>query len=250
VKKTGQLHSIETLGTRDGPGLRCVFFLSGCNFRCKFCQNPDTWTLKGSQKISLHALYDRLLRLLPYLQKDGGGITASGGEPSLQPGFLIELFKMAHNMELTTVLDTNGSCEPKYISRLLAVTDTVLLDVKASTKKLHKELTGGELEQVLVFGRRAAGRWARQGRPVLVLRRVLLPGINDTSEELEKFARYALSLDKQPAVELIPYHSLGAHKWKELKMKYPFAGLKPPGVKEWGRAAEFLKKKGLTVYKG
>jgi len=156
MKKTGQIHSIETLGTRDGPGLRCVFFLAGCNFKCKFCQNRDTWSQKGSEKMSLHSIYDRLLRLLPYLQKDGGGITVSGGEPALQADFVIELFKMAHGMKLTTALDTNGTCKPKYIEKLLAETDTVLLDVKASTAKLHKELTGGNLEEVLDFGRASA----------------------------------------------------------------------------------------------
>lgn len=250
MKQSGQIHSVETLGTRDGPGLRCVFFLSGCNFRCKFCQNPDTWTLKGAQKLSLNAIYDRLLRLLPYLQKEGGGITVSGGEPTRQPQFLIELFKMAHSMKLTTVLDTNGSCEEKYIRKLLAETDTVLLDVKASSEKLHKELTGGDLHSVLVFGRKTAEWWKEKGKPALVIRRVLIPKVNDSVIELRKLSNYALSLEVTPAIELIPYHRLGMHKWKELKKKYPLTKIKPPTPKEWEKAAELLRNKGLTVYKG
>ncbi|OGF50256.1 MAG: hypothetical protein A2231_04790 [Candidatus Firestonebacteria bacterium RIFOXYA2_FULL_40_8] len=250
MKKSAQIHSIETLGTRDGPGLRCVFFLSGCNFKCKFCQNRDTWSSKGSEKITLHAIYDRLLRLLPYLQKDGGGITVSGGEPSLQSDFVIELFKMAHGMKLTTALDTNGTCKPKFIKKLLAETDTVLLDVKASTLKLHKELTGGDLETVLNFGREAASGWVKRGTPKLVIRRVLLPGINDLKLEMDKLSEYALSLAKLPEIELIPYHRLGVHKWKEMKKKYPLPKLNPPTTRDWEKAAERLRAKGLVVYKG
>ncbi|OGF51142.1 MAG: pyruvate formate-lyase 1-activating enzyme [Candidatus Firestonebacteria bacterium GWA2_43_8] len=250
MKKTGQIHSIETLGTRDGPGLRCVFFLAGCNFKCKFCQNRDTWSQKGSEKMSLHSIYDRLLRLLPYLQKDGGGITVSGGEPALQADFVIELFKMAHGMKLTTALDTNGTCKPKYIEKLLAETDTVLLDVKASTAKLHKELTGGNLEEVLDFGRASAKSLAATGTPKLVIRRVLLPGINDSKEELDKLGAYAASLAKVPAIELIPYHTLGSHKWKEMGKKYPLPNLKPPTPRDWDKAAVRLRSNGIVVYKG
>ncbi|OGF45448.1 MAG: hypothetical protein A2452_08785 [Candidatus Firestonebacteria bacterium RIFOXYC2_FULL_39_67] len=250
MKKTGQIHSIETLGTRDGPGLRCVFFLSGCNFRCKFCQNRDTWSKINSEKISLNSIYDRLLRLLPYLQKDGGGITVSGGEPSLQADFVVELFKMAHGMKLTTALDTNGTCHPKYIEKLLAATDTVLLDVKASEAKLHKGLTGGMLLPVLEFGRKIAQNWAKNGTPKLVIRRVLLSGINDSKEELHNLADYALSLAKTPEIELIPYHRLGVHKWKEMGKKYPLPKLKPPSSSDWEIAAERLRAKGIVVYKG
>lgn len=250
MKKTGQIHSIETLGTRDGPGLRCVFFLSGCNFRCKFCQNPDTWSRKCSKRISLHSIYDRLLRLLPYLQKDKGGITVSGGEPTLQAEFVVELFKMAHGMNLTTALDTNGTCASPYIKKLLDVTDTVLLDVKASTLKLHKELTGGSLETVLAFGRQSARRLSEKGSPRLVIRRVLIPGINDSKNEINLLADYANSLAKIPEIELIPYHRLGVHKWKEMGKKYPLLAVKPPTVRDWEKAAEIFRKKGLIVYKG
>ncbi|MFH1073743.1 MAG: pyruvate formate-lyase-activating protein [Candidatus Firestonebacteria bacterium] len=250
MKKTGFIHSIETLGTRDGPGLRCVFFLSGCNFKCKFCQNRDTWSRKGSEKVTLNSVYDRLLRLLPYLQKDGGGITVSGGEPALQADFVIELFKMVHGMKLTTALDTNGTCAPKYVKKLLEETDTVLLDVKASTAKLHKELTGGKLEAVLNFGRVTAESWAEKGAPKLIIRRVLLPGLNDSKKELDRLADYVLSLAKVPEIELIPYHRLGVHKWKELGKKYPLPRLKPPSSRDWEKAAEILRGKGVVVFKG
>jgi len=240
----GRVHSIETLGTHDGPGLRCVFFLAGCNFRCQFCQNPDTWTQRGSQKITLDQARERLRTLLPYL-KGGGGVTVSGGEPSLQPDFVIGLFKAAHNLGLSTVLDTNGSCPGPRREAMLAESDFVLLDVKASSDPLHRELTGRPLAPVLAFGRLAA---AKPGR--LTIRRVLLPGINDTPEELDRLAAYALSLANPPEVELIPYHRLGVHKWKELGYQYPLARLEPPTTARWNRVASVLRQKGLAVKKG
>jgi pyruvate formate lyase activating enzyme len=241
----GRLHSIETLGTRDGPGLRCVFFLAGCNFRCQFCQNPDTWSARGSQRITLEQARERLEPLLPYLKQHGGGVTVSGGEPAMQADFVAGLFRLCHELGLTTALDTNGSCPGTKQHALLAVTDTVLLDVKASTEALHRKITGKPLAPTLAFGRMAA---EVKGR--LVIRRVLLPGINDSTQELDRLAEYILSLPDRPVVELIAYHRLGVHKWKELGWAYPLAQLKPPTQNQWEKAAARLKKFGLTVKRG
>jgi pyruvate formate lyase activating enzyme len=246
VKKLiGRLHSIETLGTRDGPGLRCVFFLAGCNYRCTFCQNPDTWTCRGSQQITLEQARERLEHLLPYLKQHGGGVTVSGGEPTMQVEFVIGLFKLCHELGLTTALDTNGSCPPDKRQALLAVTDTVLLDVKASAEVLHQSITGHKLVPVLEFGRLAAEKPGR-----LVIRRVLLPGINDSAEELNTLAEYARSLPDRPMIELIAYHRLGVHKWKELGWTYSLGKLKPPTQSQWTKAAARLEKFGLTVKRG
>lgn len=241
----GRVHSIETLGTRDGPGLRCVFFLAGCNFRCQFCQNPDTWTVRGSSCLTLEQARGRLEPLVPYLSRQGGGVTVSGGEPALQPAFVCGLFRIAHELGLTTALDTNGSCAPAWRRKVLGLTDTVLLDVKASHDALHRRITGKPLAPTLDFGRLAA---AQPGR--LVVRRVLLPGLNDSAEELDALADYAVSLPNPPAVELIAYHRLGVHKWRELGRPYPLAGLQPPTPSVWRRAAERLQRRGLTVMRG
>ncbi len=241
----GIVHSVETLGTRDGPGLRCVFFLSGCNFRCKFCQNPDTWTKKWSRKVSLEEAKEHLLRLYPYISKKGGGVTVSGGEPSLQADFVTGLFKLAHSLKLSTVLDTNGSCPPGKTAELLRETDIVLLDIKASTDKLHRKITGKPLKPVLKFLLEAGKSGARP-----VIRRVLLPGVNDSRLELERLASFAAMLPKKPEIELIPYHRLGEHKWKELGKKYPYKGLRTPTAKEWERAAKLLKENGLKIFMG
>ncbi|HOX08474.1 MAG TPA: pyruvate formate-lyase-activating protein [Planctomycetota bacterium] len=241
----GRVHSVETLGTRDGPALRCVFFLAGCNFRCRFCHNPDTWSARGSKRMAVSEAAERLERLIPYLRGRGGGVTASGGEPALQPAFVEGVFRAAHGMGLATALDTNGSCPPRRRRRLLAVTDVVLLDVKASEPKLHRRLTGAPLGPVLAFGRMAARIPGR-----LVIRRVLLPGVNDSPEELDALANYALSLANRPEIELIPYHRLGVHKWAELGRRYPLEGLKPPTAGKWRAAARRLETRGLVVRRG
>lgn len=225
----GKIHSLETMGTRDGPGLRCVFFFAGCGFRCKFCHNPDTFTGKGSSRMSLQDAEEKLRPLLPYLRGGEGGITASGGEPTLQPDFLRGLFRMSQRLGLTTALDTNGSCAPSRIRGILKYTNTVLLDVKASSERLHKWLTGSTLKPTLEFGRIVSERQARNASPKLVIRRVVLPGLTDTDEEMSEFTSYLKSLPVAPVVELIPYHKMGIHKWEELGIPYELANMEPPG---------------------
>lgn len=244
-KIEGRVHSVETLGTRDGPGLRCVFFLAGCNFRCRYCQNPDTWTVRGSSRMTLAEARSRLEPLVPYLRQHGGGVTVSGGEPTLQADFVVALFQLAHSLKLKTALDTNGSCALTAAKRLLAETDVVLLDVKASTEASHRALTGKPLAPVLAFGRLAAQIPGR-----LVLRRVLLPGINDSAGEIAGLTDYALSLKNVPPVELIGYHRLGVHKWRELGLTYPLQALKPPSRAHWAKIAGWLRAKGLQVLAG
>jgi pyruvate formate lyase activating enzyme len=188
---------------------------------------------------------DRLRPLLPYLRQHGGGVTVSGGEPTLQADFVQRLFAAAHLLGLTTALDTNGACAPGKREALLAVTDTVLLDVKASRDKLHRSLTGAPLAPTLAFGRLAASRPGR-----LVIRRVLLPGLNDKEDELRGLIAYALSLPHRPVIELIPYHRLGVHKWKELGLRYSLNRLRPPSAAYWQRVADRLTAAGLTVVRG
>jgi pyruvate formate lyase activating enzyme len=241
----GRVHSVETLGTRDGPGLRGVFFLAGCNFRCQYCQNPDTWTVRGSSRMTLAEARARLEPLVPYLRQHGGGVTVSGGEPTLQADFVVGLFQLAHRLQLNTALDTNGSCNLASTKRLLAETDVVLLDIKTSAEASHRSLTGQALAPVLAFGRLAARVPGR-----LVLRRVLLPGMNDSAGEIDGLAEYALSLDHVPPIELIGYHRLGVHKWRELGQPYPLASLKPPSRSHWARVANRLRARGLQVLAG
>jgi pyruvate formate lyase activating enzyme len=235
----GRIHSVETLGTHDGPGLRCIFFLAGCNFRCQFCHNPDTWTAGGSQRMTLGQARKRLEPLVPYLQ-NGGGITASGGEPLLQPEFVLGLFAIAHSLRLTTVLDTNGSCGKVWWEKILNATDIVLLDIKASTPALHKKLTAASLMPVLEFGRLAAQKPGR-----LTVRRVILPGINDTPEEQAALLAYLRTLDHPPKLEFLPYHRLGVHKWRELNLDYQLKSLRSPSPKKVKQIQGYFKAAGF-----
>lgn len=237
----GRMHSIETLGARDGPGLRCVFFFSGCNYRCKFCQNPDTWTQEGSFRISLDQAAERIGTLLPYLRQNNGGITASGGEPTMQPGFLLALFKLAHELKLHTALDTNGTCEKKYIKKVVDETDLVLLDIKACGSDLHKNLTGYSNKQVFDFG-----SYCSKFNGKLRIRRVILPGINDSENEFNLLADYIKSLENMPEIELIQYHTLGVHKWEELGIKNPLEGLKPDPA-SLKKAFRFFSSLGIKI---
>jgi pyruvate formate lyase activating enzyme len=241
----GRVHSVETFGTHDGPGLRCVFFLSGCNYRCTFCQNPDTWSCQGSSRMTLKEARTRLETLLPYLRQHGGGITVSGGEPTLQAPFVCALFELAHRLKLKTALDTNGSCSKSVARKLLAVTDLVLLDIKASEEKMHKSLTGQSLQPVLDFGRLAA-----EVPGGLTIRRVLLPRSNDSKAEIDRLIEYVVSLKNIPPIELISYHRLGVHKWKELGLSYPLKTLRPPSPAVWKRVASQLEQRGIVVFKG
>lgn len=243
----GKIHSIETLGTRDGPGLRCVFFMSGCNFRCKFCHNPDTFTTNGARLISLEEAEEKLRALLPYLRMSHGGVTASGGEPALQADFVRGLFKLTHRLGLTTALDTNGSCPYAKIKGLLSVTDTVLLDVKASTDKLHKWITGVSIKNTLQFAEATSCMQAVKGAPELVIRRVILPGINDTQIELETLSDFMLALPARPKIELLKYHTMGVYKWEELDLKYKLLNLKPPTRKQFERVVSHFAEKGFVI---
>ena len=244
---SAKIHSIETLGTRDGPGLRCVFFLAGCDFRCQFCHNPDTWTHEHARTLTLEEAEEKITNLLPYLRQRNGGVTASGGEPTLQADFVIALFDLAHRLKVTTALDTNGSCPRKKQDRLLSATDTVMLDIKASTPSVHKTLTGRPLEPVLGFARRTADLAREKDTPGLFIRRVILPGITDTPEEIEAFIRFLHSLPLHPGIELLPYHTLGVYKWKDLDMKYPLEDLSPPAGKAVRTVADRCRKEGFEV---
>ena len=246
-KTTGWIHSIETLGTHDGPGVRCVFFLAGCTFRCKFCHNPDTFTRDNSERISLASVEERLMSLRPYLNAAGGGVTVSGGEPTLQPDFTRGIFRVAKKLKLSTALDTNGSCPRSKQHGILRYTDTVMLDIKASTDRIHRWLTDQPLGPTAEFGRTVSSLQKKKGRPELIVRRVLLPGINDTDEENQALLDYLKHLPVVPVVELIGYHKLGVHKWEELGLCYDLKELPAVSRIKLGIYQRFLKRNGIHV---
>ena len=222
------VHSIETFGSVDGPGLRYILFLKGCRLRCAFCHNADTWDLNSDDQRSADQILDHAERYRSYWGSEGG-ITVSGGEPLLQIDFLTELFKKAKENGIHTTLDTSGNPftreEPFFskFNELMQYTDLILLDIKHIDEKEHIRLTGHTNKNILDL----ATYLSDMKKPVWI-RHVLVPKRSDKDEYLDRLHEFILTLHNVERVEVLPYHTLGAYKWKELGMEYPLEGIDPP----------------------
>lgn len=236
----GYIHSLESFGAADGPGVRFVVFLQGCRMRCAYCHNPDTWEIDKGEEMSADELVERALRYKAY-QKNGGGITVSGGEPLLQIDFLIELLKKAKNVGIHTVIDTAGNPftkeEPFFgkFKELMEYTDLVLLDIKEINPVRHKELTGFENDNILEM----AQFLSEIGKPVWI-RHVLVPQNTDFDEDLDKLGDFIKTLSNVEKVEILPYHTLGKFKWDNLNIKYRLDGISAPTDERIKNAAKKL----------
>lgn len=236
----GFVHSIETFGSVDGPGVRFVIFLSGCAMRCQFCHNPDTW--KHDENTVEYTADELLNKALAYRHywKNKGGITVSGGEPLLQIDFLLDLFKKAKKQGVNTCIDTSANPfttkEPFYSKwkELMEYTDLLLLDIKHIDNEQHKILTGQPNTNILEMARQLSD----MGKPVWI-RHVLVPERNDKDEYLFRLADFIRSLRNVERVEVLPYHTLGVYKWKALGYDYPLEGIDPP-TKERVKNAEMI----------
>jgi pyruvate formate lyase activating enzyme len=235
----GYVHSIETFGAVDGPGIRYVIFVTGCNMRCAFCHNPDTWKMKDGELRDSGDLIKHALRYREYWGEKGG-ITVSGGEPLLQPDFVIDIFKKAHAEGVNTCLDTSGnpylnSLSEEKMLEVMEVTDLVMLDIKQINEEKHKKLTGFSNDNIL----KLAGRLSEIGKPMWI-RHVLVPGIDDNDEDLKKTREFIDSLKTVERVEVLPYHTLGVYKWKELGIPYRLEGVDPPDEDTVNHARQIL----------
>lgn len=231
-----RLHSIETLGANDGPGLRMVLFTQGCLMRCVYCHNPDTLDPQGGQLVDLDELVQRALRQKNYFGKNGG-VTVSGGEPTLHRVVLAEFFRRLHAHGIHTCLDTNGLFLDEELHTLYAETDLVLLDIKHIDDAHHRRLTGVPNTTPLAV----ADFREHSGKPMW-LRYVLVPGWSDQPEFLEKWARHFSKFRTVERVEILPYHSLGAHKWQHLGLPYALEGLAPPSAVAKQQALEIFSR--------
>ena len=239
----GRIHSIETFGSVDGPGVRFVVFLQGCHLRCKFCHNPDTWDPKapGIQTMEAKDLLKRALRYKTYWG-DKGGITVSGGEPLLQMDFLIELLTLAKENGVHTAIDTAGQPftreEPFYSKflELMEVTDLVLLDLKNIDREGHKKLTGLYNDNILDMARELD----RLHKPIWI-RHVLVPGWTDDEALLRRLAEFIRTLSNVEKIEVLPYHTLGVYKYKALGMQEPLPGVPPADPEQKIRAENILR---------
>lgn len=241
-KKTavGRVHSLETFGLVDGPGVRFVVFLQGCRMRCQYCHNPETWSNTGGTEWTAKALFDRAWRYRNYWGKKGG-ITVSGGEPLLQIDFLLELFTLAKQKGVHTVLDTAGNpftTEKPFFGKfrqLMEVTDLVMLDLKETDPERHKKLTGWDNSNILQMARYLSD----SGKDMWV-RRVLVPGLTDSTEELRRLRAFLDGLKTVRKVEVLPYHTLGLFKWERLGVPYPLEGVRTPTAEEVQEAERIL----------
>ena len=221
----GRIHSLETFGTLDGPGLRFVAFLQGCPMKCAFCHNPDTRDGGAAVKYTLSAreLLDKVLRYRNYYV-NGGGVTLSGGEPLVQARFSAEFFRLCRAEGLHTALDTSGALTGNAVEELLDMTDLVILDIKTEDAELAPSYTGNTLEANHRFGRMVQSR----GIPMWI-RHVVVPGITEDQMRLRKVAESIASMKGVERVELLPYHTMGVYKWAEMGLDYPLAGTPVPG---------------------
>ena len=236
----GYVHSLESFGSVDGPGVRYVIFLSGCAMRCQFCHNPDTWNMKEGKEYTTDQLLQTALRFKSYWGEKGG-ITVSGGEPLLQMDFLTELFCKAKEAGVHTTLDTSGNPyttkEPWHSKwlKLMKYTDLVLLDIKQINEQEHVKLTGQTNQNILAMARELSD----MNKPVWI-RHVLVPGGSDKDEYLHQLADFIQTLGNARRVEVLPYHTLGTFKWEKLGIPYPLEGVKPPTQERIDNARRIL----------
>ena len=222
---TARVHSIETGGAVDGPGIRYLIFFQGCNFKCIYCHNRDTWDMEGGTVYTVEALMKEIITYAPFFNASGGGVTCTGGEASLQAKFIAELFREVHAAGFNTCLDTNGYFHyTRDQVNLINETDTFLLDIKAMDPLKHKELTGFDNERVLTFA-----RYRRDHGKKMWIRQVIIPSYTDDDENAHALGKFIVSLgDAVERVELLAYHELGKHKWKFFNEPYKLENISPP----------------------
>ncbi|MBL4938317.1 pyruvate formate lyase-activating protein [Clostridium sp. YIM B02515] len=217
----GRVHSIESMGLVDGPGVRTVVFLQGCKLRCSYCHNPDTWAMDGGTEYTPEELLRKIMRFKPYFERSGGGVTFSGGDPLLQPEFLLEMLKLCKEKGIHVALDTAGYGFGEY-DEILEYTDLVLLDIKHVDDIGYKNLTGKSkhgLDQFLEALERSNTKvW---------IRHVVVPGITDSEEHIEKLKEIIKTIKNVEKVELLPYHTLGVQKYEKLGIPYRLENIEP-----------------------
>jgi len=234
---TGRIHSIETFGTLDGPGIRFVLFMQGCALRCLYCHNPDSWDASAGKTTTVEDILNEVEPYLTYYQGSGGGITVTGGEPSLQASFVAKLFQECKKRwKLHTALDTSGFNDPEHIEELLHATDLFLLDLKQINPERHVELTSQSNERILRFA-----RWLSEHNKKIWIRHVLVPEVNDSYEDLHGLGAFIGSLGQAvEKIEVLPYHRMGVYKWEQLGKVYPLEGIRTPSDKEVERAQRII----------
>ncbi|TDX51810.1 pyruvate formate-lyase-activating protein [Orenia marismortui] len=238
----GWIHSVESLGTQDGPGIRYVIFTQGCPLRCKYCHNPDTWCMTDGQEIEVEDLMDKILRCKSYIDKSNGGVTISGGEPTLQVEFLSELLRKCQEEGIHTAVDTSGYVDQDKFLDLMPNIDLVLLDIKHINDVEHQELTGVSNEKIL-----NTLKLLEDNQKNFWVRHVVVPGINDSIKYIEELSDLLEEFNYLEKVELIAYHELGVHKWETIGLDYELADVEPPKEENMKKFRDIFLKKGINT---
>jgi pyruvate formate lyase activating enzyme len=239
----GFVHSFTTGSAVDGPGMRVVAWLSGCQFRCVYCHNPDTWKMSNGMPVTLSRAIEVVSQYRHDLRTMRGGLTISGGEPLLQHRFVIKVFSAVKQLGVHTALDSNGYFGNRLTDDDLDAVDLVLLDLKALTPELHRRLTGMDNEPVHEFARRLAA-----ARKPIWVRFVLVPGWTDDMAEVERIAEFAASLGNVERVDVLPFHQLGRFKWQKLGMEYQLPDTPSPSRETTDAAIARFRAVGLTAF--
>ncbi|WP_028596137.1 pyruvate formate-lyase-activating protein [Paenibacillus assamensis] len=233
-----RVHSIETFGTVDGPGIRFVLFLQGCALQCQYCHNRDTWDLSGGKVMTIDEVLSEIEPYLRYYRSSNGGLTVTGGEPTLQAPFVTELFReVKKRWNLHTTLDTNGVNDVNKLKDLYEVTDLVLLDIKHIDNNKHLDLTAVSNARTL-----ETARWLSENNKKMWVRHVFVPTKCDDEQDLLNLGRFIGTLNGVEKFELLPYHQMGTFKWEQLGLQYPLAGVASPTEQEVERAIQLIEK--------
>lgn len=234
------LHSTESFGTVDGPGVRFVVFLQGCPMRCQYCHNPDTWEIRGGERRSAESLIEEYEHNRAFYKN--GGITVTGGEPLVQIDFLLEFFRLAKEKGIHTCIDTSGATyrpgDSEYNRKLdavLALTDLVMLDIKHMDPSSHRALTGMDNEGILAFA-----CYLNEKKIPMWIRHVVVPGITDDSDALSRLGWFIGGLSSVKALDVLPYHTLGVSKYEALGIPYPLSGIENATKEQAARAKQVI----------
>jgi pyruvate formate lyase activating enzyme len=238
----GFLHSFTTGSTVDGPGVRVVAWTTGCMWRCRYCHNPDTWTLSNGIPVSVAKATEELTKYRHGLEVMSGGFTLSGGEPLMQHRFAVKLLAAARQLGIHTTIETNGYYGDRLSDAELRTIDLVMLGIKTWGREKHRVLTGMDIEPTLAFAKRLAAL----GRPVWI-RVVLVPGLTDDMGDVAHIAEFAAGLGNVERVEVLPFHQMGKFKWEKLERAYTLADTQPPTVELCQQACGVFRKAGLRA---
>jgi pyruvate formate lyase activating enzyme len=214
IMTVGRIHSIESMGLLDGPGVRTVVFMQGCNLRCAYCHNPDTWKAEGGNLTDSKDLINKLIKFKPYYKSSGGGVTFSGGEPLLQPDFLLDMLRLCRENNIHTVVDTAGFGLGAY-DKILKYTDLVILDIKHSTEEGYKKLAAGDMAELKKFLEALSRSQCR-----VWIRHVVVPGLTDDTEHILRLRDIIGTIKNIDKIEFLPYHTLGKNKYEAMGLPY------------------------------